>query len=347
MKTTSSPSAADARSVTATGRRRAAARRHLVGESVSADRVVLVAKTSTLQRQRRRPDPKLGAVLEEGGAHRERIVRAHDEHMFTLDKVTATLRTCGVRHRIVDTLRRRDARWATLVITVGGDGTFLRASHCIESQPDDDGAPMLGVNSAVNSSVGFFCAAHGENFDGLFRSILRGEVVSHGLWRMSVKINDIPVRDLALNDVLIAHQVPAETTHYTLRVGDAVQRQKSSGVWVATSSGSTGAIRSAGGEVLALSDRRIQFRVRELFPLSVGERQPITHGLVDGAFEFESHIGTGVLYMDGNHHRVFFGAGDRIRCETSARPLPWIPVADVEDRRAEMRSVSARVLAYR
>ncbi len=157
------------------------ARRHLVGDVVSAERVVLVAKTSTLQRQLRTPDPKLGAILDEKGPHGQRIVRSHDEHMRTLEQVTASLRGHGVRHRIVDTLRRRDARWATLVITVGGDGTFLRASHCIDSAVDDDGTPMFGVNSSVSSSVGFFCVADGDDFADTFTQILQGNCSSQGL----------------------------------------------------------------------------------------------------------------------------------------------------------------------
>ncbi len=324
---------------------RAAARRHTVGQVVQVDRVVLVAKTSTLQRQRRRPDPKLTALLDRGGPTSARIIGAHKEHLATLESVTAVLRSQGVRLRVVDALRRRDARWADLIITVGGDGTFLRASHCVESQPGDDGTPMLGVNSAEGSSVGFFCAANARSFAALFQSLRRGEVRSAGLWRMQVAINGRPVRDLALNDVLVAHKVPAETTRYTLHYGDRAQMQKSSGVWVATAAGSTGAIRSAGGSIQPLSDSRLQYRVRELFPLSVRDQAPMVRGVVEQAVELESHIPAGVLYIDGNHRRVFFGTGDRIRFSPSARPLPWVAAADVEARRADMRRVSETILA--
>ncbi|MCO4761941.1 MAG: NAD(+)/NADH kinase [Myxococcales bacterium] len=311
---------------------------------MSIDRVVLVAKTSALQRQRRRPDPKLTAVLDAGGLHASRIVGAHDEHMATLEYVTAALRSQGVRLRTVDALRRRDARWANLIVTVGGDGTFLRASHCVESGDEDDGTPMLGVNSATGSSVGFFCAANRTNFESVLSNLQAGALRSSGLWRLQVAINGESVRDLALNDVLVAHRVPAETTRYTLRTGGQTQRQKSSGVWVATAAGSTGAIRSSGGTIYPLGERRLQYRVRELFPLSVRGASPLVRGLVSDVLEMESHIPSGVLYIDGSHKRVFFGTGDVITFTPSKRPLPWIAATDVEVRRDDVRQISEQIL---
>ena len=56
---------------------------------------------------------------------------------------------------------------ADLVISVGGDGTFLEASHYIS-----DNTPILGVNSDPLRSVGFFCSCTKENFEELF-NILR------------------------------------------------------------------------------------------------------------------------------------------------------------------------------
>jgi len=323
---------------------RAAQRRHAVGDVIHVDRVVLVAKTSTLQRHRRRPDPKLAALLDAEGSHANRIRAAHDQHMATLEVVTAVLRGQGIRLRIVDALRRRDARWANLIVTVGGDGTFLRASHCVESHLGDDGTPMLGVNSAPNSSIGFFCAANPENFGAVFRALRSGEVRSEGLWRMQVSINGKPIRDLALNDVLVAHRSPAETTRYTLACGERRQRQMSSGVWVATAAGSTGAIRSAGGAIIPLADRRLQYRVRELLALSVRDSAPMVRGFAADGLEVESHIPSGILSIDGNHRRVFFGAGDRLRFESSIRPLPWVAAADVAARRSEVQRVSERIL---
>lgn len=321
-----------------------AARPHQVGQGVSVGRVVVVRKSTTLERQRLRPDAKLAAVLAAHTPAAGRITNAHEQHTDTFATVLSCLSNMGADVQITDNLTRRLARRADLIVTVGGDGTFLRASHCVEATELGDGAPMLGVNSAVGSSIGFFCSASRDNFAQRLEQLTDGGLTSRGLWRMRVFLNGRPLRDLALNDVLVAHQVPAETTVYTLKVDGRRQRQKSSGVWVSTAAGSTGAIRSAGGDVLPLDDRHIQFRVRELFPLSVAG-PAVIGGVVGEALELHSHISRGVLYIDGGHRMVRFGAGDRITFATSVRPLPWIAAPDVDARRADVVASSEVALA--
>lgn len=319
-------------------------RPHQVGDRLQPRSVVVVRKTTTYEQQQLRPDQKLAAVLHRGTPAAQRIMRAHREHARTFDVVVSALEELGAEVVVTANLTRRLARRADLVVTVGGDGTFLRASHCVEATERGDGPPMLGVNSAVGSSIGFFCCASGDNIRERLDALWQGEVASRGLWRMNVLLNDRPLRDLALNDVLFAHRVPAETTAYTLTIDGRAQRQKSSGVWVATAAGSTAAIRSAGGQVLPLDDRRVQFRVRELFPLSVSE-PAIIGGLAHQSLELTSHIRGGVLYIDGAHRAVRFGAGDRIGFETSQRPLPWIAAPDVDERREDVVASSRLALA--
>lgn len=320
-------------------------RPHRVGEAVVARRVVVVRKSTVLERHAARPDAGVARVLAAGGGPADRLNAAHDHHRESCTRVVDTLREFGFEVRVVAGLRRRDARETDLIVTVGGDGTFLRASHCVEADDRSDGTPMLGINSSPETSVGFFCAATASNLDSLLESLRSGRFRSRPLWRMRVSLNGEAIADPALNDVLVAHRVPAETTRYTLSALGQRQRQKSSGIWVSTAAGSTGAIRSAGGHIQGLDDRRIQFRVRELFPLSVGTEEPVVGGIVEGAVEVESHTAAGVLYVDGAHRKVRFGMGDRLRFETDPQPLPWIAPTATDARRAELQSRSRRVLA--
>ncbi len=317
---------------------------HHVGETVTPRRVVVVRKTSVLERHEDRPDQKLAAVLSSGGALAERIAAAHREHSATFKQVDSGLKQASVKVRVVARLTRRDARWADLVVTVGGDGTFLRASHCIDAN-GGDGTPMLGVNSATSSSLGFFCAATGATFGAVLERLFAGQTVTRGLWRMRVKLNDRPLPDLALNDVLIAHRVPAETTRYHLDVDGQKQRQASSGVWVATSAGSTAAVRSAGGDVTPLSERRLQYRVRELLPLQLPSDAPLIGGMVNSNIEIISQIPRGVLYVDGAHHSVSIGYGDRVTLRPSDRPMPWIAAEDADERRRAVSESTGMALA--
>ena len=137
---------------------------HRVGDPVRVDRVVVVRRSSAIERQRSAPDVGVARVLSAGGPLADRLEATHLEHVRTCDAVEAALLAAGCRVRVVHGLRRRDVVGADLIITIGGDGTFLRASHCVETAADGGSVPMLGINSAPRSSVGFFCAATADDF---------------------------------------------------------------------------------------------------------------------------------------------------------------------------------------
>src|SRR6185436_12888830 len=77
-----------------------------------------------------------------------------------------------------------DASDASLVVTVGGDGTLLAASHHVGA------IPILGVNSSPVHSVGFFCPAHIGNLVATLAGALQGTLPSVLLSRMQVSVND-------------------------------------------------------------------------------------------------------------------------------------------------------------
>jgi NAD+ kinase len=313
-------------------------RQHRIGDRVQVRRVVLVRKTTAVEALAEHADRKLARALAGHEAIAERVQLAHDEHVASVATVEECLRRHRVEVRAVRHFDRRLAAWADLVVTVGGDGTFLRASHSVDEGARGDGVPMVGVNSAASSSVGWFCAATAAEFPRIFSEIAAGALRTHGLWRMRVALNGKPLRDLALNDVLLAHRIPAETSRYLIDTGEVRQDQKSSGIWIATAAGSTAAIRSAGGEVLDIGARTLQFRVRELMAWAV-QGEPVVGGRCEpgGSLTVVSRMSTGTLYLDGNHRRQAFGFGDRIAFRCSDRPLPWIAPAGLEGLRAGER----------
>jgi NAD+ kinase len=335
-------------------------RSHRVGDRIEARRVVVVRKSTAIERHAARRDAGLARVLADGGETADRLLQAHEHHRNSCATVVNALRDYGFAVRVVAGLRRRDAREADLIVTIGGDGTFLRASHCVESPlasteaeasasvglaAPDHGTPMLGVNSSPATSIGFFCAATADTIEGWLERLRAQQVRTTPLWRMAVSIDGERVDDLALNDVLVAHRVPAETTRYTLNVDGRSQRQKSSGVWISTAAGSTGAIRSAGGQIQDLQDRRVQFRVRELFPMALADPVPVLGGCTAGAVELVSHTPYGVLYLDGAHRKIRFGMGETLRFWIDDVPLPWVAPTEAEARREEVRRRSSEVLA--
>jgi NAD+ kinase len=139
---------------------------------------------------------------------------------------------------------------------------------------------------------------------------------------MAVNLNGKVVSTRVLNDALFCHPSPAATTRYILRLGKAVEEQKSSGFWIGPAAGSTAAQRSGGGKILPLSSRDLQLVVREPYTPE-GEKLKLTRALVaDGKELFvRSKIREGRLFIDGPHEVVEIGMGDRLVFKRSPEPL--------------------------
>jgi NAD+ kinase len=248
------------------------------------------------------------------------IVTAHEDHNRAMELIKQAIKKRGLdttwRHRIGD-LEPDDF---DLVITVGGDGTVLHASHSISD------TPVLAVNSSPYTSVGFFTCADAAHFPVMLDKVLSGEVKPSTLSRMEIKVNGEVVTDCALNDALFCHDCPASTTRYTISFKNGSEHQLSSGVWVATAAGSTAAIRSAGGHPMPPRSKRLQFAVREPFPSGGKEKQSqptMTRGFVkDGkTLTLRSKTEAARLYVDGPHVVFPVAFGDEVTFSRSNNSL--------------------------
>ncbi len=256
-----------------------------------------------------------------GDATAKRILHADAEHQRTIEAVRQALS----KRKIVfgeALMVNADARVkgqlaiSDLVITIGGDGTALGASHYVRS------GVMLGVNSAPGDSVGHFCSVNRKNFAERLDAILAGKWKPKELARLQVTLDEKPLAELALNDVLIAHECPASTTRYLLKVGRREEEHRSSGIWISTAAGSTAGIGSAGGRKMPLGSKRIQYLVRELY------REPKrSYSLIRGFIESDEEIivaskmAAGEMYIDGAKTRYDFPFGARAKITAAEHRL--------------------------
>jgi NAD+ kinase len=269
------------------------------------------------------------------------VIEAHHAHKSSLEVVEQCVRAHTSEVRVLEKITPEDGHWADLVISVGGDGTFLQASHAVD---DSCTTPILGVNSSPLSSFGYYCCTLMENFPQYFESVVAGAVSPTPLWRMKVFLNGVPHPKLMLNDALFGGLLSADTVRYIMKFNNQAQMQKSSGVWISTSSGSTAAILSAGGIVQPLSSKRIQFRVRELFPLSVPSEVPLACGIVEEDLEIITRMTNSRLFLDGTHEMLSLKFGDRLTFRPSQRPLYWYSSQLCEVNRRQLLDLQA---AYR
>ncbi len=300
--------------------------------------VVLVYKKSQLKLYLQKRNAHIARLLDEGDESVRPLVRAHEAHERTMVEVKRALRAAKVP--FVPMYRaslRPDAARGKLVITVGGDGTLLDASHRVTD------SAVLGVNSDPQTSVGFLCMATGASFAEALDGILVGRSHPMAITRLAGEVDGVAFPFPVLNDLLVAHKNPAATCRYIVARGDIREDQKSSGIWCSTATGSTAAMASAGGAVQHLDDPRIQLRVREPYAAEKDGPALASFFLQPGeTCEVVSRMREGCIYLDGPHERVVFGMGARLRIRQSPTPLLLYADQAMAERRANVQAKQLR-----
>ena len=262
--------------------------------------------------------------------------RAHDD---SVTAVEAALKAAGcVVHRIYRARLRPEDTKDRLVVTVGGDGTVLDTSHRIL-----DHSVVLGVNSDPDRSIGFFCAATAATFPEVLEQVLSGALVPHAVQRLTATIDDKAFLFPALNEILLGHKSPASTSRYLVEHAGVVVDHKSSGVYVSTAAGSTAAMRSAGGQLQDLGDRRLQWRTRELLTLApaAGTAPSIQHDTfffdANDDVTVTSRMREGRVWIDGPHVALDWPMGARLTVSGRCPPLHLVVTAAMQQRRTDAR----------
>ena len=284
---------------------------------MSAPRVLVIYKRTTFQRFRGGESTRIQALLDQGHRSVASLLEAHEAHLATLERTKEVLKHLGVDARFRHSYTPEpDDAW-DLVVTLGGDGTLLWASHLVGPE-----TPMLAINSAPRTSVGYFCAGDSGQVGELIEAGLAGDMPATKLSRMQVSVDGELVHTRVLNDVLFCHECPAATTRYLLKRGDLEESQMSSGLWAGPAAGSTAAVRSAGGRVLPIGSQKLQFVVRE--PYHRGDaRLQLQKGVLaaDEELTLVSLIREGQLYFDGANRVQAVDIGSEVTFSRSPETL--------------------------
>ena len=251
-----------------------------------------------------------------GSSQLDLLTLAHEQHYKCVEKVREELRTLSIPYVEIQRGDVRPAGEYEAIISVGGDGTLLSASHSIE-----DRTPIIGFRSS-DSSVGYLCAGDVTEVSRVLKSYKDGTLKYQDRHRIRAivfkaenrsEVKTFPV----LNDFLYTNSNPASTTRYKIHFQGKEETHKSSGLWLSTATGSTAAISAAGGQVLEPEDDRLQFVVRELYRYDNRNNQ-IVSGFFDQAgdsIEIENHCARGVLALDGERGVIRLMFGDRLKFE--------------------------------
>ena len=301
-----------------------------MSRSSNYSRVLLVYKKSNLDLYiHERKNTRYQALLESDAVAVQHMQAAHDQHQSTLRTVKQILADRKIPTRVSYRARfRPEDSDDALIITIGGDGTVLDASHKIRQ------GTILGVNSAPGHSAGFLCAAQADTFADVLESVWHGEVSPQLIPRLKGSVDGCDFPFPVLNDVLITQKNPAATARYLIASDEGWEEQKSSGIWASVAAGSTAAVASAGGHRQELTDGRLQVFVREPY-----EQAPFrlkhTHFFVEphDKLLIISKMRQGVIFLDGPHQKVPFPVGAQLELSAAESPVRMVVTPAMRERR--------------
>lgn len=139
-----------------------------------------------------------------------------------------------------------------LLVTLGGDGSILRAAHHTVGHP----TLILGVNLG---RMGFLTEAEPDRWEEVLERVWRGDywVEERMMLRATVGAGGPPARD-ALNDVVVGQGALGRVVHLEAQVdGDLLTTYVADALIVATPTGSTAYALAAGGPVMPPQQRNI------------------------------------------------------------------------------------------
>ena len=251
------------------------------------------------------------------------LVRGPGAEKAAVQRALRALRANGVR--AIEMLRDSsdELEEADLVLTLGGDGTFLAGARMAAPR----GVPILGVNLG---RLGFLTELEIEELDDGLRRFLSGRFRIEERTMLQVELvrgGRTIARAIGLNEVVVDHSGEARIVRLEIDVGDQrVGVIDADGAIVATASGSTAYALASGGPILEPTLRDLVLVPMSPFALTVrpivfAPGQDITLKVVRGPAE---------MRVDGGRRGRAVATGDMVRCGSHAQSLKVIRFGPTE-----------------
>ena len=185
-----------------------------------------------------------------------------------------------------------------LVLSMGGDGTFLSAAHLVS----DIGLPILGVNFG---RIGFLCENRPE---AVLKALMEGDfsieyrtVLNATLKGPNARRN-IGMLPYSVNEVAIHRKGPSVLGIRVSVNGESLPTYWADGLIVSTSSGSTAYSLSAGGPI-CMPDTKVLI-ITPIAPHNLNVRPIVLPETAKVDIAFESRDGVAIMSMDNRNEEI-------------------------------------------
>jgi NAD+ kinase len=214
------------------------------------------------------------------------------------------------------------AAGADLLVSLGGDGTLIRA---VETAMADD-VPVLGVNMG---RLGYLSQIEPSGLEQALKAFLAGEHEVEDRMTLQVTLTDADGTDrverLALNEASVEKDLPGHTVRIATSIrGRPFMTYEADGLLVATPTGSTAYNLSARGPVLSPG-------MRALVLTPVSPHMQFDRSLVLDPSEWVAldvlEPRSAVLVIDG-FNLASLKPGSRVTCREGDRPARLVMFSD-------------------
>jgi NAD+ kinase len=207
---------------------------------------------------------------------------------------------------------------AALMVSIGGDGTLLRAARLAHPR----GLPILGVNTG---RLGFLTEVEADDagFAALAR-VFDGEVEVEERVALDAQVAGSPEIHFALNEVVVRRGMQARLAPFGLILdGELVANLPSDGVIVSTPTGSTAYFLSAGGPIIHPSVNALG--IAALMPHTLFARPLLVPSDATIEITCDGDLAQANLESDGVVATELH-AGDRVVVRRAAKPVRFARV---------------------
>lgn len=189
-----------------------------------------------------------------------------------------------------------------LIISIGGDGSFLQTIHKFDFSP----IPVIAINTG---HLGFFAELSPEKIDEFIRAYINKEYFIQQLYPLEAKIctkNDC-IKISAVNEIVIKN-IQSRTVHLDLQVdGMKIEHFSGDGMLISTPIGSTAYNYSAGGSIV---DPKLDlFQLTPIAPMNTNAYRSFTSSIIlpttsvisiSPEYDFENSI---LIVIDGKQYK--------------------------------------------
>ena len=193
---------------------------------------------------------------------------------------------------------------ADLVVSIGGDGTFLRATSVIGKK----NIPILGINAG---RLGFLADVGEEDLEDTFADIFSGDyrIEHRSQLHLLTEHEEYQGFNYALNEIAILKQDTASmiTVHAHIN-GEYLTSYEADGLIIATPTGSTAYALSVGGPVMTPDSA--SFVIAAIAPHSLCNRPLVVRDDCEITFDVESRNNSYLISLDGRSN--IFRTGTRL-----------------------------------